>query len=85
MKTFEGGCQFELLQGEGDLATCQFNTKVAKHHFCRTCGIHPFYVPRSDPHKIDVNARGFDALPLTPNHLDGRNWEAAMQYDVPWC
>jgi hypothetical protein len=27
--------QFELLQGEGDLATYQFNTEVAKHHFCR--------------------------------------------------
>ena len=29
-------------QGEDDLATYEFNTKVAKHHFCRACGIHPF-------------------------------------------
>jgi hypothetical protein len=79
--------RFDLLQGESDLATYQFNTKVAKHHFCKVCGVHPFYVPRSDPDKIDVNARcldGFDALAITPKRFDGRNWEAAMQQDVPW-
>jgi hypothetical protein len=48
--------RFDLLQGASDLATYQFNTKVAKHHFCKVCGVHPFYVPRSDPDKIDVNA-----------------------------
>ncbi|MEA2981879.1 MAG: hypothetical protein QOF09_3702 [Alphaproteobacteria bacterium] len=78
---------FELLQGEADLATYKFNTKVAKHHFCKVCGIHPFYVPRSDPDKIDVNARcldDFDTLTITPKRFDGRHWEAAMQKDVPW-
>ena len=29
--------QFDLLQGASDLATYQFNTKVAKHHFCKVC------------------------------------------------
>jgi len=51
------------------------------------CGIHPFYVPRSDPDKIDVNARcldGFDELSITPKHFDGRNWEDSMARDVPW-
>ena len=79
--------RFELLQGASDLATYQFNTRVAKHHFCKVCGVHPFYVPRSDPDKIDVNARcldGFDTLGITPKRFDGRNWEAAMQQDVPW-
>ena len=79
--------RFKLLQGESDLATYEFNTEVAKHHFCKVCGVHSFYVPRSDPDKIDVNARcldGFDALEITPKRFDGRNWEAAMQRDVPW-
>ena len=74
--------RFELLQGEGDLATYQFNTEVAKHHFCRTCGIHPFYVPRSDPDKIDVNACCIDDIDLTllkPNYFDGKHWEDSMQ------
>ena len=78
---------FELLSGADDLATYTFNTGVAKHHFCRHCGIHSFYVPRSDPDKIDVNARcldNFDINAITPKKFDGRHWEESMQKDVPW-
>jgi hypothetical protein len=49
--------------------------------------MHPFYVPRSDPDKIDVNARcldGIDINAIKPKPFDGRNWEASMQKDVPW-
>ena len=73
---------FELLSGADHLLTYTFNTGVAKHHFCRHCGIHSFYVPRSDPDKIDVNARcldGVDARTLTPTPFDGRHWEDAMR------
>jgi hypothetical protein len=79
--------RFELLQGKDALTTYTFNTGVAKHTFCKHCGIHPFYVPRSDPDKIDVNARcldGFDEKSITPKHFDGRQWEEAMQQNVPW-
>jgi hypothetical protein len=38
--------RYELLCGKDDLTTYTFNTGVAKHTFCRHCGIHPFYVPR---------------------------------------
>ena len=73
---------FELLQGEDALATYQFNTNTAKHTFCRHCGIHAFYVPRSDPDKISVNARCLDGIEpkdLKPTRFfDGRNWEAAF-------
>ena len=79
--------QFELLSGKDNLATYQFNTGVAKHMFCKTCGIHPFYVPRSDPDKIDVNARCIDDIDptaLSVNYFDGKNWEQAMGQKVPW-
>ena len=79
--------RFELLCGKEDLATYQFNTKVARHTFCKVCGIHPFYVPRSDPDKIDVNVRcldGIDVSTLTLRPFDGRHWEEAMQRRVPW-
>ena len=33
---------------------------VAKHTFCRVCGIHPFYTPRSHPDGVDVNVRCLD-------------------------
>jgi hypothetical protein len=79
--------RFELISGEDDLATYQFNTRIAKHTFCRHCGVHAFYVPRSDPDKIDVNVRCLDDIDLTaisPAPFDGKNWEAAMQQRVPW-
>jgi hypothetical protein len=72
---------FELLRGESELVTYQFNTGIAKHHFCRHCGIHSFYVPRSDPDKIDVNARcleGIDLASLEVVPFNGRHWEEAI-------
>jgi hypothetical protein len=79
--------QFELLGGKEALTTYRFNTGVAQHTFCSTCGIHPFYVPRSDPDKIDVNVRcleGVDIDSLTLGYFDGKNWEHAMTGRVPW-
>ena len=79
--------QFELLCGKDDLTFYTFNTGVAKHTFCKHCGIHPFYVPRSDPDKIDVNARCLDDIDLSaisPRPFNGKNWEAAMRKRVPW-
>ena len=79
--------QFEWLSGKDDLSVYMFNTGVAQHTFCRHCGIHPFYVPRSDPDKIDVNARcldGIDIGKLAIKTFDGQNWEASMQSHVPW-
>ena len=78
---------FELISGKDALTTYQFNTGTAKHTFCTTCGIHPFYVPRSDPDKIDVNVRcldGVDLAALKLHHFDGRNWERAIAEEVPW-
>jgi hypothetical protein len=74
--------QFELLSGQDELTTYQFNTRTAKHTFCRHCGIHSFYVPRSDPDKIDVNVRSLDGVDLSciqVTQFDGRNWEEAMR------
>jgi hypothetical protein len=72
---------FELLRGEGEMTTYRFNTGTAQHTFCTTCGIHAFYVPRSDVDKYSVNARcldDFDPATMQPVRLfDGRNWEAA--------
>ena len=77
--------QFELLQGREDLTTYEFNTRTAKHTFCRHCGIHAFNVPRSNPDKISVNVRCLDDIDLAeiqPQKFDGRNWEEAMRGTV---
>jgi hypothetical protein len=73
--------QFELLRGGELLTVYRFNTGVAQHRFCRVCGIHPFYTPRSDPDKVDVNVRCLDddawrRFELT--RFDGQNFEAAL-------
>jgi hypothetical protein len=78
---------FELVSGADVLTTYRFNTGTAAHTFCTTCGIHPFYRPRSDPDKIDVNVRcldGVDVAALDVKEFDGRNWERAMAGRVPW-
>ena len=76
--------RFRLLRGDQDLATYTFNTGVAQHHFCRVCGVAAFYIPRSDPDKVDVNVRcleGVDTARLHPERFDGQNWEAAQARD----
>jgi len=79
--------QFELVSGADVLTTYEFNTKVAKHRFCRLCGVHALYTPRSDPDKIDVNVRcldGVDLSSLAVSPFDGQNCEQSMQGRVPW-
>ena len=68
---------FKLLSDESALQTYTFNTGVAKHRFCKTCGIKPFYVPRSNPDGIDVNVNCLQQLPanMTIVEFDGQNWE----------
>lgn len=73
---------FRLVAGEGEYATYEFGTRVAKHHFCRTCGISPFRIARSEPDRIDVNARcleGVDPEALAASRFDGQNWEEEMR------
>ncbi len=70
---------FRLLAGEDALSEYRFNTRAARHTFCKTCGIHPFYEPRSHPVHVDVNVRTLDgdaAGRFTIERFDGENWEA---------
>ena len=70
--------RFKLLKGADQITIYSFNTGVARHTFCKVCGIKAFYTARSNPDGIDVNVRCLDAAPktLTLETFDGRNWEA---------
>jgi hypothetical protein len=59
---------FRLLQGADSLAEYRFNTGVARHLFCRYCGVKSFYVPRSNPDGYSVNVRCLD--PATIEHIE---------------
>lgn len=69
--------RFRLVTGEEALTSYAFNTGVARHLFCRYCGIKSFYVPRSNPDGFSVNVRC-----LTPGTVssvqitafDGQTW-----------
>jgi hypothetical protein len=70
--------RFRLLRGGDRLTAYTFNTGVARHLFCRRCGIKSFYVPRSNPDGYSVNARCLDRSTIADLEIepfDGRNWE----------
>lgn len=72
--------RFRLLRGREALSEYTFGTRVARHLFCRSCGVKSFYVPRSNPDGYSVNARCLDrstVAAITVEPFDGRNWEAA--------
>lgn len=71
--------RFRLTAGKDNLTTYTFNTGVAQHLFCTTCGVKSFYVPRSNPDGFSVNYRCLDNPKAFSDvrivNFDGQNWE----------
>lgn len=57
--------RFRLLAGGEALSEYQFNSGVARHLFCRRCGVKSYYVPRSNPDGFSVNVRCLDPRTVT--------------------
>lgn len=71
--------RFRLVRGSEDLTEYTFNTGVARHLFCRRCGVKSFYVPRSNPDGYSVNVRCLDRATIVSIEVeafDGQNWES---------
>ena len=69
---------FRITQGADNLTEYRFNTKTARHLFCKTCGVKAFYVPRSHPDGWSINANCIDEGTITEfkvSEFDGANWE----------
>jgi len=70
--------QFQLNSDWNQLCLYQFNKKIAKHYFCKQCGIKSFYQPRSHPDCWSINVRcidGYNQYNLRIDAFDGKNWE----------
>lgn len=69
--------KFKLRSGADAISTYTFGSGVAKHTFCRVCGVKPFYTPRSNPDGIDINVNCLDTKPMSlkVTEFDGKNWE----------
>jgi len=71
--------RFQLCTGADFLTEYRFNTGLAKHLFCRTCGVKSFYIPRSNPdgYSVNVNCVAWpDSVEMIEEDFDGKDWEA---------
>ena len=56
-----------VTEGEEHLSLYQWNTKVAKHYFCKKCGIYTHHQRRSAPDEFAFNIACFSELEITEN------------------
>ncbi|HXU94783.1 MAG TPA: GFA family protein [Gallionella sp.] len=76
--------RFKLLAGQEALSLYQAGKKIAKHWFCRHCGIHAFSNPRAAPEQFSINIRCLDDFHRVKSGIeivqfDGQNWEEAVK------
>ena len=50
------------ISGEENLSVYQFGTNIAKHYFCKNCGIYTHHQRKSDPNGIGVNIGCIDEI-----------------------
>ena len=66
--------RFTLLSGEDVLQEYRFNTHVARHYFCGTCGVYPFHRKRMAPDSYGINTaclEGFDPAGIQVRETHG--------------
>ena len=70
--------KFHLLTSPAEVGTYTFNKHVIKHHFCQTCGIHPYAEavdPKGNP-MAAINIRCLEDIDLATVRVktfDGRS------------
>ena len=67
--------KFLLLEGSENLSLYQFNTDIAKHFFCKKCGIYTHHNRKSDPNGMGVNLgciEDLDSMEFDAIQFDGK-------------
>lgn len=65
-----------ILQGHEALTLYEWNTKVAKHYFCKACGIYVFHRKRAAPDHYGINVfclDDFDQQTVPHRATEGAN------------
>ena len=52
----------QIIKGKDNLSSYKFNTHIAEHFFCKTCGIYTHHNRRSDPNGAAINIGCIDAI-----------------------
>jgi hypothetical protein len=68
--------RFTIEARDGALGCYQFGHKVAKHYFCKHCGIYTFHTTRRVPGHFRVNlgcVEGVDPFALPADFFDGKS------------
>ena len=52
----------QIIKGKENLTSYKFNTMIAEHFFCKTCGIYTHHNRRSDPDGAAINIGCIDAI-----------------------
>jgi hypothetical protein len=69
-----------IVKGEEALTLYKWNTRRAKHYFCKHCGIYVFHRKRSQPDHFGVNIfclDGFDASTIAVRATEGKGMSVA--------
>jgi hypothetical protein len=52
----------QIIKGKDNLSSYKFNTNIAEHFFCKTCGIYTHHNRRSDSNGAAINIGCIDAI-----------------------
>tara|TARA_B100001540_G_scaffold298381_1_gene301855 strand:+ start:382 stop:720 length:339 start_codon:yes stop_codon:yes gene_type:complete len=66
----------KILEGKEFINVYEFGTKVAKHYFCKKCGIYTHHKRKSDPNGVGVNMgclEGIDPFNINSEVLNNKN------------
>ena len=69
--------ELRVIRGQEKLTLYQWNTKIAKHYFCSSCGIYTHHQRRSNSNEFGVNIACFPNVDvrdyMNVPYVDGRN------------